>query len=210
MEKHVVSKNREDSMDKIGHLVITKSLSGNLQGTHKAALLIGSVLPDFLVYTYLTGHTWEATFEQITKQMESLEEKGRGRSFSYLKLGWMLHYVEDYFTYPHNTIFEGTIPEHYAYEKKMTKWMREGALDDMPQPVCKKLDSAAQVSERLQELHDRYLQEEMCYENDTAYMRQMVLEIMNCYAEIFVRKNEFAHFMGWVRKKVGIMIGFVS
>lgn len=75
-------------MDKIGHLVMTKSLSGNIHRAHKAALLFGSILPDLLVYTYLEGHTWEATFEQITKQMEVLEAKGRGGSFSYLKLGW--------------------------------------------------------------------------------------------------------------------------
>lgn len=197
-------------MDKIGHLVITKSLSGNVHRTHKAALLLGSILPDLMVYTYLTGHTWEATFEHITEQMETLAEKGRGGIFSCLKLGWMLHYVEDYFTYPHNTNFQGTIPEHYAYEKKMTRWMREGALEKMSQPLCKKLDSSAQVVERLQELHDRYLLQEMCYENDMVYMRQMVSEILNCYAEIFVRKREFAHFMGWVRKKVGIMTGLVS
>ena len=65
-------------MDKIGHLVMTKSLSGNIHRAHKAALLFGSILPDLLVYTYLEGHTWEATFEQITKQMEVLEAKGRG------------------------------------------------------------------------------------------------------------------------------------
>ena len=82
-------------MDKIGHLVMTKSLSGNIHRAHKAALLFGSILPDLLVYTYLEGHTWEATFEQITKQMEALEAKGRGGSFSYLKLGWILHYVEE-------------------------------------------------------------------------------------------------------------------
>ena len=73
MEKHIISKeNREDSMDKIGHLVITKSLSGKVHGTHRAALLIGSILPDLMVYTYLTGHTWEATFEHITEQMKAL------------------------------------------------------------------------------------------------------------------------------------------
>ena len=58
--------------------------------------------------------------------------------------------------------FEGTIPEHYAYEKKMTRWMREGALEQMSLPMCKKLDSAAEVEERLQELHDRYLFTEKC------------------------------------------------
>ena len=37
-------------MDKIGHLVVTKSLTGNMHKTHKAALLLGSILPD-LLYT---------------------------------------------------------------------------------------------------------------------------------------------------------------
>lgn len=50
-------------MDKIGHLVVTKSLTGNMHKTHKAALLLGSILPDLFVYTYLEGHTWEATFD---------------------------------------------------------------------------------------------------------------------------------------------------
>ena len=43
----------------------------------------------------------------------------------------------------------------------------------------------------------------MCNENDTAYMRQMVSEILNCYEEIFTNKREFARFMGWVRRKAG-------
>lgn len=176
-------------MDKIGHLIVTKSLSDNVHKIHRGALLLGSILPDLFVYTYLEGHTWEATFEQIMEQMNDLEEKGRGSTLSYLKLGWILHYVEDYFTYPHNNIFEGTIKEHYTYEKKMTRWMREGALEKMPMPVCKRLGSVEEIQERLQELHDKYLSEEMCYENDTAYMRQMISEILNCYAEIFVRKN---------------------
>ena len=68
-------------MDKIGHLVVTKSLTGNMHKTHKAALLLGSILPDLFVYTYLEGHTWEATFDKIINHMEVLEEKGRGGFF---------------------------------------------------------------------------------------------------------------------------------
>ena len=36
-------------MDKIGHLVMTKSLSGNIHRAHKAALLFGSILPVFFL-----------------------------------------------------------------------------------------------------------------------------------------------------------------
>ena len=192
--------------DKI-HLIDGKSTGG---AKYNFFYMFGQVEAPYYM-TCDQDDVWKPDKIYLTLQkMEALEAKGRGGSFSYLKLGWILHYVEDYFTYPHNTIFEGTIPEHYAYEKKMTRWMREGALEQMSLPMCKKLDSAAEVEERLQELHDRYLSQKMCYENDMAYMRQMVSEILNCYAEIFVRKSEFAHFMEWVRKKVGIMTGFVS
>lgn len=44
-------------MDKIGHLVVTKSLTGNMHKTHKAALLLGSILPD-LFGIYLFGRTY--------------------------------------------------------------------------------------------------------------------------------------------------------
>ena len=103
-------------MDKIGHLVMTKSLSGNIHRAHKAALLFGSILPDLLVYTYLEGHTWEATFEQITKQMKALEAKGRGGSFSYLKLGWILHYVDQ----TSWSLMLGNVTKFVRYEKKLT------------------------------------------------------------------------------------------
>ena len=45
-------------MDKIGHLVMTKSLAGNIHRAHKTALLFGSILPDLLVYTYINGHIY--------------------------------------------------------------------------------------------------------------------------------------------------------
>ena len=85
----------------------------------------------------------------------------------------------------------------------MTRWMRDCALEQMSMPLCKKLDSSSLLKNRIQELHDNYLSQKMCNENDTAYMRQMVSEILNCYEEIFTNKREFARFMGWVRRKAG-------
>ena len=190
-------------MDKLGHLVVTKSLTGDMHRTYKVDLLLVSILLDLFVYSYLEGHKWEATFDKLINHMEVLEEMGRGGYFSYLKLGWVLHYVEVYFTYQHYTIFEGTIPEHYAYEKKITRWVRDGALVQISMPICKKLDSSSQFEHRIQELHVNYLSREMCSENDTAYMRQIVSEILRCYEEIFTNKCEFARFIGWVRCKAG-------
>ena len=181
---------------------------------HWKAFYFGSILPDLTPKMITDPHEFDSSYLELKRRIAKLLSEAREHACKegtlFCRLGVVMHYLADYFTYPHNTIFEGTIPEHYTKEKKMTRWMREGALEQMSLPMCKKLDSAAEVEERLQELHDRYLSQKMCYENDMAYMRQMVSEILNCYAEIFVRKSEFARFMEWVRKKVGIMTGFVS
>lgn len=181
-------------MDKIGHLSVTGSVSEELYGMRRLSLLAGSVLPDFMVHTYVEGHTWEATFEKIMQQLTALERTGRNGLLSYLRLGWILHYVEDYFTYPHNTIFEGTLAEHYAYEKRMTRWMRDGGLQEMDEPLPRDVCSAGEIRERLQKYHDSYLSSEMSYDNDILYMRQVVSEILSYYEQVFAGREAYAEF----------------
>lgn len=69
--------------------------------------MLGSILPDILVHTYIKKHTWKSSFDNTVNRIQKLEEKGKNSRYSFLKLGYVLHYVEDFFTYAHNSIFEG-------------------------------------------------------------------------------------------------------
>ena len=50
---------------------------------------------------------------------------GRNNRYSYLMLGYMLHYVEDFYTLAHNPVFEGNLSEHIMYERKLSKYLSE-------------------------------------------------------------------------------------
>ena len=56
-------------------------------------------------------------------RIQKLEEKGKTSRYSFLKLGYVLHNVEDFFTYAHNSIFEGGFSEHVAYESGFQKFL---------------------------------------------------------------------------------------
>lgn len=65
-------------MNKKSHIVFTKKMNIEVPSRCRVGLLVGSILPDILVHTYLTGHTWKASGAMI------------------------LHYIEDFFTMSHS------------------------------------------------------------------------------------------------------------
>lgn len=106
------------NMNKIGHLKVTEWIAEIVGIEYKFWLKLGSILPDILVPTYLTGHTRTASFGlRITK----LQQRGKKNRYSYLKLGYLIHYIEDYFTFPHNNWFTGNLVEHVQFETELTE-----------------------------------------------------------------------------------------
>lgn len=99
-------------MNKRSHLFLTGKIAKNLPEEKKRWVLFGSILPDILCHTYLKGHTWESSFDGIEKRMYGLEQQGGDNRFSYLMLGWVLHYVEDFYTLAHNPVFAGDLQDH--------------------------------------------------------------------------------------------------
>ena len=104
-------------MKKRGHLLVTNHVASG-QGIRKAGILLGCILPDFWIPSLLKGHTSEAAWERIKGEMTELEEYGSGNFLDSVRLGVVLHYVEDFFTYPHNKTYNGDFWGHVRYERK--------------------------------------------------------------------------------------------
>lgn len=111
-------------MNKKSHIVFTKKMNIEMTPLCRAGLLAGSILPDILVHTYLTGHTWKASKEKILNNLEKLEQSEGLTIWTALRLGMILHYIEDFFTMSHSRFFIGTIWEHIGYEWKMQRYIR--------------------------------------------------------------------------------------
>ncbi|MCD7826138.1 MAG: zinc dependent phospholipase C family protein [Clostridiaceae bacterium] len=178
-------------MDKISHLTITEHLSCELNKRHKFFLKLGSILPDLLVYTYISGHTWAATFDDICQKMVQLECHGKMNCYSFLKLGYIIHYIEDYFTFPHNAWFNGSVADHVKYEKAFAKYLRSQKYFTVSDNA-KHIPSAAALQDFLSEMHRQYAKEAAGFANDLSCISEAAASVLHSYIAIFKKNQQIA------------------
>lgn len=165
-------------MNKRSHLFITEKIVKNLPEEKRSLVLFGSILPDLLYHTYLKGHTWESSFDMIEKRMYELEQHGSDNRFSYLMLGWVLHYVEDFYTLAHNPVFEGGLPSHILYERQLEDYLKEEAVFSEMENVPAM--SLAATIQYLKENHEKYLTKAGNFETDIHYIYEAVQAVSSC------------------------------
>lgn len=177
-------------MKKTGHLLVTDLTSGGLTKAQRFFLLTGSILPDILVHTYLKGHTWLGSFEDNCKRMRKLAEKGTYNWYSCLILGYILHYVEDYFTYPHNIGFTGSLAEHCQYEKEMLLYLQSELENEIIFKENDSILSSDMLCCYLHGLHSEYMRAKQCFENDSKYAVVAVQQAAVYFFRVFQRNQE--------------------
>lgn len=95
---------------------------------HKKAFYVGSILPDCKPSFITKRHEIHGTFDYVTNRIEKLT-KGYTHTdelstMYFTKLGEVIHYIADYFTYPHNKEYLGDMKEHCIYEGKLKHSLR--------------------------------------------------------------------------------------
>lgn len=120
-------------MRKKSHISLARDIVHNsddaLLKKHKWAFYLGSILPDIKPSFLYKKHEFNGTFEQVRKNIALLsEEQGEGRKRKtkyYRNLGQITHYIADYFTFPHNKIYPGSLKDHCSYEGKLKERLLE-------------------------------------------------------------------------------------
>ncbi|MDO4343880.1 MAG: zinc dependent phospholipase C family protein [Eubacteriales bacterium] len=95
---------------------------------HRKAFYLGNILPDCRPSFLTERHEFYGTFEKIGSYIRSLTEDSlfvQNTMTYWRRLGEVIHYIADYFTFPHNGAFQGTLREHCAYEKRLRDYLRE-------------------------------------------------------------------------------------
>ena len=164
-------------MNKRSHLFVTEKIVKNLPEEKRSWVLFGSILPDLLYHTYFKGHTWESSFDRIEKRMYELEQHGSDNRFSYLMLGWVLHYVEDFYTLAHNPVFEGGLPSHILYERQLEDYLKEEAVFSEKNGPAMSLTATIRY---LRENHEKYLIKAGNFETDICYIYKAVQAVSSC------------------------------
>ena len=108
-----------------------------------------------------------------------------GRAFM-RRLGEIVHYIADYFTYPHNQIYDGNLKEHCIYEKELKfqlrAYVRSGEAFHA-RIDAKKFETAEAVCSFIKKAHEDYLKMKHGVKEDCEYIvrvcHQVVQAILN-------------------------------
>ncbi len=165
-------------MKKKDHLQIGKLLLAQkdtkLSGIQRLAFLFGCVEPDINPFTYargsikhefLHGHHADNSSKHRHKLMHRLSNSGVHSLWQWFSLGTLIHYAVDSFTYPHNSVFGGSMAEHIQYEKQLHANFVEH-LKELAARGEQKLRGIRDVDA----LHERYLKGAGTVQTDCRYI----------------------------------------
>lgn len=119
-------------MRKKSHISLARYIVKNTDNKelqkHRLAFYIGSILPDCKPSFLYKKHEIDGTFHSVEKAIFRLtgEQRIKNNHRAYCRnLGQITHYVADYFTFPHNDIYPGSLKDHCSYEECLKKELRQ-------------------------------------------------------------------------------------
>lgn len=175
-------------MRKKSHISLAKFLVNNMQvqdlQDHKKAFYIGSILPDlkpsFLTKRHNIDETFDVLIEEIRKITVDYDINKGINSYYARHLGIITHYLSDYCTFPHNSIFEGNMREHVYYEKDLKYTLKEyvhseDAIRERSQD-CHTLD---EIIRFIKKMHKEYLKALKIVNEDVQYIIDLCYKVVD-------------------------------
>ena len=168
-------------MRKKSHISLAMYIVDSLQEQglerHKKAFYLGSILPDCKPSFLTERHEIEGTFPKLQGQLKNLVELINASEINlrvfYRRLGEIIHYIADYFTFPHNAHYPGNLKDHCLYEKVLKKSLREYIKSGEAvrnrvwiQESAKQFQSTEAICEFIWKAHDRYVRIKNTVEED--------------------------------------------
>ncbi len=159
----------------LGYILLNKKDSYNLT-IYDKAFIFGCIEPDINFFTYMKGsikfkkmfrgHQRINSLDYILRVIDKLSRKDYLFLIDYYKLGRVIHYIADSFTFPHTNEFKGDIKEHVIYERKLHQFLEENKL----KLSSYKKSNEGNLKEYLLKMQYKYTQSKPRIENDLNYI----------------------------------------
>lgn len=176
-------------MRKKSHILLAKCLADHMEEArglqeHRKAFCFGSILPDIRLSFITTRHEYWGTFEKLQEKMKELTECNQrdcNEGAFWRKLGEVLHYIADYFTFPHNKQYTGNIFAHNKYEKNLKNQLAEVIISGqadfyMEEEIC--FEDFTQLVDYLKERHNSYRKRERNISDDIIYILSTCYQVL--------------------------------
>lgn len=159
---------------------------------HVGYFTFGNMLPDLSPYYRFSSHEKETNFRDVIKLMEELIFKNHILSLKSIsiKLGMVVHYLCDFFTFPHNKGFNESIIKHEFYEQtqRIQMWSKlEKIWDEYSRETSVNLRTFEDIINYIEDMHLIYNNNISSKERDIYFMS--ILSRVICYSLLELGKN---------------------
>lgn len=157
----------------LGRYLVEQYMS-DLPRRYIRAFLIGCVEPDRNPATYfkgsircqwMRGHNWGNAQRYMNRVSTRLEHKDQLRLLDYYRLGKLIHYATDAFTYAHNEAFHKNLRQHCSYENHLQDFF----CRYLAEPHGMKLVQYDSVMDAIQAYHYDYVRHPNGVYTDSRY-----------------------------------------
>ena len=199
-------------MKKKSHLSLASYLIDSVHNEdlkkYRKSFLFGSILPDCIPSFFTRRHTIDETFDILKDEIIEITEnydwsRGITREFC-RKLGVITHYIADYFTYPHNAIYKGSMKEHISYEYELMDYFK-AYLNSGDADLLVEDDTTAQsvdnICDYIKQIHKQYLEVIKQISIDCEYIVLVTAYIVNTIFQIAEVQYAQVH----AHSKVGVV-----
>ena len=180
-------------METKDHLYLARLITSaaDLGGRLKnSAFEYGCISPDINPLTYIKGHTYSATISYVKNTLTRLHSRLKS-PMDYFDIGRAMHFIGDYFTFPHTPLFNGSLSAHIAYERRLhnhiitseNEIMTEDSLD---------ISNAKKCVSLLEKMQQKYYGAKSSVANDWNYIRFICSSITLSAAKCTVRAHKLA------------------
>ena len=162
---------------------------------HKKAFYLGNILPDCKPTFLITKHEFGSTFDKLKQDMQRLTlasdiNLNNGRAY-FRDLGQVIHYIADYFTFPHNVNYNGSLRDHCIYEKHLKIGLREYIKSGEAQKNIEKMirfDSLEALFQFITEAHEEYLRFKRSVQEDCRYIVNLAYQVVGAIINLFEKE----------------------
>ncbi len=168
---------------------LVKGMESDVLSRRWKAFYVGNVLPDCRPSFLTVRHEYEETFDLVEEKIRRLtgeENALPADSTRYMiDLGQVLHYLADYFTYPHNACYPGGLKDHCSYEKDLKRrlraYIREGGAEFHGE-YLDRLRSTDDILAFIRRMHREYMNNLHSVEDDCEYITSVCSEVLSAIA----------------------------
>lgn len=189
-------------MRKKSHISLAKGVIHGLdigdRINHRLSFFIGSIWPDCTPSFLTKRHCIDETFDILVNKMDKFIQKykiNKDMSIaSTWRMGIVMHYIADYFTYPHNSNYPGGFKDHCIYEEELKHRMYKFVADmrrTLPKHDVPVFADTSQITAYIKDRHSSYMKLNANVDYDCGYSVRTCMTVMASLLYI-VSKQEVA------------------